>query len=228
MQHGFYKDTIITIQSNPDYDCNAQGYHTHSIDSISADEYFVLGCSHTYGLCMSKGQRFSDQLEKLLDKKIYNFSKPGISGEECVRTLYSLSSLQSPQAVIIVWPNFIRRNYYDITDERPKSLVATERRDRSLLKHIINNTTDMNIAHFYNNMFFAEYWAKVNNTKVYHFIANQSDIDILVQQQLPTDNICPVAISDCLEDKDFALDGIHLGPNVHKKFAQIIFDWIKS
>ena len=86
----------------------------------------------------------------------------------------------------------------------------------------------MNIAHFYNNMFFAEYWAKVNNTKVYHFIANQSDIDILVQQQLPTDNICPVAISDCLEDKDFALDGIHLGPNVHKKFAQIIFDWIKS
>ena len=47
MQHGFYKDTIITIQSNPDYDCNAQGYHTHSIDNISADEYFVLTSSRS-------------------------------------------------------------------------------------------------------------------------------------------------------------------------------------
>ena len=81
---------------------------------------------------------------------------------------------------------------------------------------------------FYNNMFFAEYWAKVNNTKVYHFIAEQSDIDILIERKLPTDNICKTAISNCLLKKDFASDGIHLGPKVHNKFAQIIFDWIKT
>lgn len=96
------------------------------------------------------------------------------------------------------------------------------------MQHIINNTTDMNIAHFYNNMFFAEYWAKVNATQVYHFVAEQSDIDGLVERQLPTDNICTTAMSNCLLEKDFASDGIHLGPNVHNKFAQIIFDWIKS
>ena len=230
MQHRFFQDNILKFKPYLDYEHNAHGYRTHEItdDNLDQPHWYVFGESNTFGIGINDGQRFSERLENHLNQKVFNFARPGASGEECVRILYGFTdTVQKPQGVIVVWPYLVRRNHYSITRSYPVYLTGSSV-DKSMIKHLVNNNDDMDVAHFYNQMYFVEHWCKQKSVPVYHFMIEQEDIVLLQNKSWFDDKICATALSDCANLDDLANDDAHWGPLHHKVFAHTIEGWIKD
>lgn len=231
MQYGFFQDTIISFEKKSPYpdEMNSHGYRTHEIndENLNQPHWYLFGESNVYGWGINKHDRFSDRLETNLQQKVFNFARPGASCEECVRILYGLSQIdQLPKGIILVWPYLLRRNHYTIANGGPTYLVGNHR-DKNMLKHLVNNDEDMDIANFLHQIFFAEYWAKLKKVPVYHFMVDQKDGNMLKKKHiLDTHKVCETGFSDCADSNDLANDKSHWGKLHHKIFTFTIMNWI--
>jgi len=214
MQYGFYSDAIISFGPLKGYNCNAHGYRTHEFGDWK-NYCLVFGESNTFGETLDDGQTFCEQLERQVDHKIYNIGHPGASPEECVRLLYSFGQVPAPQKVIMVWPNFIRRNYQDL--QSISRITGAEDKHTRLLVH---NTDEMNVAHFLQQVFFVQQWCEWKGSECYHFITNEYDCDLLKQHHKTLENMCLHSFEN--HARDLGDYGGHFGRGAHKAFAQSV------
>ena len=214
MQYGFYSNSIISFGPRDGYDCNAHGYRTHEFNDWS-HFCLVLGESNTFGETLADGHTFCEQLERQVDHKIYNLGHPGASCEECVRILYSFGTVPPPQKVIIVWPSFIRRNYQDL--EKIERITGGNEQYNHML---VNNTDEMNVAHFLQQVFFVEQWCDWKGSECYHFLTNKYDCELLKRYNKTTDKMFLHTFEN--HAHDLGDRGGHFGRGAHKAFAQSI------
>ena len=222
MQYGFYTDEIIKFPPVQGYTCNSHGYRTHEFDSWD-NHYIVLGESNVFGIDVLEHKTLCRKIEKKVGQRTYNLGQPGASCEEVVRLLYSFTDVPSPKKVIVVWPYFLRRNYQSHENIAP--IRITGRAEPEYVKHIVNNTIDMNIAHFLQQMFFVEQWCKWKNTTCAHFLLNSDDRFHLETRKVKFDNLYTHAFEDCA--RNVGQQHGHFGSAAHQAFADYIIGTLK-
>jgi hypothetical protein len=215
MQYGFYSNNIIKFGPYKNYTCNAHGYRTHEFDDWS-NYCLLLGESNVFGIDVPNGKTVSEQLELQVKEKIYNLGLPGGSCEECVRILYSFGETPAPKKVIIVWPYFLRRNYQDL--DKMERITGSHKADYT--KYIAHNTKDMDVAHFLQQVFFAEQWCAWRRVDCYHFLVSKQDKEFLLANGKTFENL----FLDSFENhaQDLGDVGGHFGTGAHRAFANYI------
>lgn len=214
MQYGFYSNSIIKFPPQDGYKCNSYGYRTHEFDDWT-NHCLVLGESNTFGDGIPDGKTFCERLEKQVDQRIYNLGHPGASGEECVRILYSFGETPKPKKVIMVWPNFVRRNHTDL--DTIKRITGA---DDDLIHHIAHNTDENNMAHFLQQVFFVEQWCQWRGCECYHFITQKYDVELLQQYEKTFDRLFLHSFEN--HALDIGDHGGHFNAGSHAAFANSI------
>jgi len=214
MQYGFYSNSIISFGPIEGYKCNAHGYRTHEFQDWN-HFCLVFGESNTFGVTLDDGLTFCEQLERRVDHKIFNIGHPGASPEECVRLLYSFGQVVPPQKVIMVWPNMIRRNYQDV-----KSISRITGSGDEHTRLLVQNTDEMNVAHFLQQVFFVEQWCDWKGSECYHFITNSYDCELLKKHNINLENMYLHSFEN--HARDLGDHGGHFGRGAHKAFAHSI------
>lgn len=215
MQYGFYSNSIIRFPAYENYACNDHGYRTHEFDDWS-NYCLVLGESNVFGIDVPDGKTFSEQLEKQVDNKIYNLGQPGASCEECVRILYSFGNTPPPAKVIMIWPYFLRRNFHDLD-----SIVRiTGSHNPQYTKFIVDNTPEMNVSHFLQQVFFVEQWCQWRKTECFHFLISADDSHLLLDRGKTFERLFTHSFEN--HARDIADTGGHFGAGSHRAFSNYI------
>ena len=215
MQYGFYSNTIIRFPAHQGYTCNEHGYRTHEFDDWS-DHCLMLGESNVFGIDVPDGKTVSEHLERQVKSRIYNLGQPGASGEECVRILYSFGETPAPKKVIMIWPYLLRRNYQDL-----ESMVrVTGSHNPEYTKYILNNTPDMDVAHFLQQVFFVEQWCNWKGCECHHFMVAREDCDLLKSKGKTFEKLFLHSFEN--HARDIGDQGGHFGTGAHRVFANYI------
>ena len=223
MQYGFYADEILQFENTPGYKCNKNGFRTHEFDSWD-DHTMVFGESNVFGIEVPLDHKiFCTKIENKIGQRIYNLGQPGASCEEIVRILYSFTNKPSPKKIIVVWPYFLRRNYQSYDHDAPVRITGNT--EPEYVKHIVNNTIDMNIAHFLQQVFFVEQWCKWKNTSCAHFLLNSDDRFHLETRKVRFNNLYTHAFEDCA--RNVGQQHGHFGSAAHQAFADYIIGTLK-
>jgi hypothetical protein len=89
------------------YKTNSLGYRCdHSFSLLNNDYILAFGCSHTYGVGLSKHHRWSDIVEKYIDIPVFNVSMCGSSPNFVKDNFLHLlkSHYKKPKAIFVQWP----------------------------------------------------------------------------------------------------------------------------
>ena len=217
MQYGFYSNTLLKFPAYENYKCNGYGFRTHDFNDWS-NYCLVLGESNVFGIDVPDGKTLCEVLESEVEQKIYNLGQPGASCEECVRILYSFSETPRPKKIIMVWPYFLRRNYQDLE----KIVRITGSHDPEYTKYICNHTSEMDVAHFLQQVFFVEQWCHWRNSECYHFLVSSEDSNVLQAKGKTFERLFLHSFEN--HARDIFDEGGHFGPGSHRAFA----DYIKT
>lgn len=176
------------------YEFNELGFREKSIQQYQGNEILAIGDSFTLGLGVNVADRWTNQLEKLLQRPVLNFSLNGASNDWIARKYQQLVDVFDAPTVIVHWTFSHRResarnDWFD--DERTECNPA--------------HNDEENLHNWHLN------YKKVNGQKTVHsFIPNwhlnfdYSSINGLV----PVPQI------------DIARDGFHYGPKTHFRIAK--------
>ena len=110
------KSSIFTNSMGIDYTINNLGYNsTFDYDESLNDTPCILclGDSNVFGLLLEKNRTFVKLLQdRMPDIKILNLGLPGGSADSVTRIgVNSLMVLKKVQAVFVVWPTYLRREF---------------------------------------------------------------------------------------------------------------------
>jgi hypothetical protein len=101
-----------------EYKFNSHGYRSPEIDSIGNDEFFItFGCSHTNGIGVPEGHRYSNLLSSELNIKYLNFGHDG-SAQNLIwlnTVLLNKNLKRKPKFVVCQWPSISRLSIFDAT-----------------------------------------------------------------------------------------------------------------
>lgn len=233
MKYGYYSDSEIPKQDNPEYLVNSHGYRCPEWTPMPAGKknVVVLGCSHTFGEGLDEGKVWTEQLAAKTDQtrlRWWNLGQPGASADKIVRILYASEKVLFPKIIIVCWPIWSRRERLDV---HAQSLVSCD----PLLKTETNNTDQNN---FLKNVFFAEKFAEKQDAKIFHCFAHDIyNIDAINVYNDTSLKSCwpewdrhhlPGAKREYITEPNLARDGIHYGIEHHRVFAIKLYNKFKS
>jgi hypothetical protein len=239
LEFGYYSDKdipkSIALDRKPikDYKVNSYGYRCPEFRPLPAGKknVVVLGCSHTFGEGLDDGEVWVDQLYQKVNQSLlrfWNLGQPGASADKIVRILYGTENVLFPKIIIVCWPFWSRR---ERLDKYAESLMSYDDR----LKHETDSTDKNN---FLKNVFFVEKFAEKNDAKVFHCFAqdsynlpnknsyNENTIKkcwpVWSKQKSETEN------RKRITEPSLAKDGVHYGVEHHKKFAELVYEFLGS
>lgn len=184
------------------YKFNTLGFRTKPTQEFVGNEILVVGDSFTLGLGVNAQDRWSDQLEKLIDYPVLNFSLNGASNDWICRKTNQLLQIFNPRCVIIHWSFSHRRekNRPDWYDDERTECDAHYSQDENFSNWLINYT-------------------KINYPNIIHSaIPNWHD-------NFPYGNY---AILPPVQKQDLARDGFHYGPVTNRTLAEQITNLLVS
>lgn len=102
-----------------EYSFNELGFRTKPLTQFRGDEILAIGDSFTLGLGVNAQDRWTNQLEKLLDYPVLNFSLNGASNDWIARKANQLLQYFRPRALVIHWTFSHRRErpFLEWTDD---------------------------------------------------------------------------------------------------------------
>lgn len=178
-----------------EYQFNEIGFRTKSIDQFRGDEILAIGDSFTLGLGVNANQRWTEQLEHMIDYPVLNFSLNGASNDWIARKANQLLKFFQPRYLIIHWTFMHRR-------ERPNCDWSDDERTECEPLYTAQENFE-NWLKNYQSIKFA-------NT-IHSAIPNWCDVDIDYQQ---------FCMLEPLTVQDLARDGFHYGPSTHRALAE--------
>jgi hypothetical protein len=180
------------------YSFNNLGYRHDNQKGYRGDEILAIGDSFTLGLGVNQSQTWPEQLSRMLNYPVLNFSMNGASNDWIARKTTLLLKYFQPRCVIV---------HYSFTHRRESEHEDWTDAERTLCEPIY--TDQQNLENWQNNQ---NKLIKIcHNTKLIHTaIANwhpESIPDVLVPVQV-----------------DRARDGFHYGPKTNQQFATSLLD----
>jgi hypothetical protein len=154
----------------------------------------ALGCSYTFGTGLHDDQIWCNIVGKRLKYEVINLGMPGGSLDSIFRILYSWCKTVEPDIIIIQVPHPTRREFF--TDDLSLITAGSWREGFPRFRQ----------------EFWGDEYDKFYNLKNY----------LLIEKLTESTPVKYVEIENFLQSNDFARDGLHLGPETHKKFAEYI------
>lgn len=175
------------------YRFNELGYRHRSRDQYQGNEILVIGDSFTLGLGVNQADTWPEQLSRLLDYPVLNFSLNGASNDWIARKTSVLLEYFQPRCVIVHY-SFSHRRELDRSDWTDSERTLCE----------ANHSNEENLQN----------WQKNKE------ILSQACQDIPLIHSAIT-NWHPEPVSDVMvpQQIDLARDGFHYGPQTHRLFA---------
>ena len=220
MKFGDYNDRGLDKQTTDKYPwnehkLNSQGYRCPEWDPMpdGKKNIVVLGCSHTFGQALDDNEHWVSHLSQHNTSRLryWNLGVPGASGDSCVRLLWGTQNLIDPRIVIMCWPDESRRELSDPA----------------------HNTVEHDTDNFLKNVFVAEKFGEITQSKVFHCFAQNTvahpdlkNINVLEEYTLANcwpywDKFTARALHP---EPDLARDGVHYGAKHHERFAQLFLE----
>lgn len=193
-QHCFDKIHYKKFDS-VDYNFNEIGFRTKSINQFCGNEILAIGDSYTLGLGVNADQRWTDQLEYMINYPVLNFSLNGGSNDWIARKANQLLNFFQPRYLIIHWTFMHRR------ERKNQDWTDDERTECEPLY-----TNQENFENWLNN-----YHSITFPNTIHSCIPNWNDVKIDYRQYQMLE---PIAL------QDLARDGFHYGPNTHRELAK--------
>lgn len=160
----------------------------------------VLGCSHTWGTGLEPEETYCAQLENILQKPVYNLGMPGTGIDYVTNNAVRLYKRLHAAQLIIQYPDSGRCFYWHekhaITNLTPQTVPSDLGSVLMSKAHTIQTTA------FYRSVIQALYPRAIEFTFT---IDDSIEFNI---PQAPVDDAC-----------DRARDGMHFGPDTHRKIA---------
>lgn len=184
------------------YQFNDLGFRNKPTQEFVGNEILVVGDSFTLGLGVNAQDRWSDQLEKIIDYPVLNFSLNGASNDWISRKTNELLQIFNPRCVIVHWSFSHRRekNRPDWHDDERTECDAHYSQDENFSNWLVN----------YN---------KINCQNIIHSaIPNWHD-------NFPYENY---ALLPPVQKQDLARDGFHYGPVTNRILAEQITNLLVS
>ena len=221
-----YYNSVTTLE----YNFNKLGYRTCEFDNLPQDYVLVSGCSYTEGVGLHENEIWCGQVAKRLNVPIVNLAKSG-TGPDIVNfnmQLFVKNKFTLPRAVIIQWPNVMRKTFGYVHAE------GLHLQDRNI--HSVPDISDETTHEKRDGDWFFKRWAQEDGQMEYenslHIISTtnlwnalgvpvynwtfQGDFEKWHDQKL-----CKVIKTDITER---ARDMAHDGPDVHKQVVDQIED----
>ena len=194
----------------------------------------ILGCSHTWGVGLDAEETWAHKVSQHNTDKLryWNLGQPGYSPEAVVRMLYRTEKTLFPKLIIIMWPEFSRREWPSNEHrEYPVNLMGTDEK----LKYQ-DADTDMNIC--LKSVVFVEKFAEHAKAKTFHCFASaytdlrKHDASLNVLDDYTLRNCWPYwdkfTARDIHTKPSLARDGMHYGVEHHERFAQLFLEKFSS
>tara|TARA_X000000950_G_C13865944_1_gene640731 strand:- start:1154 stop:1873 length:720 start_codon:yes stop_codon:yes gene_type:complete len=205
------------------YKINSYGYRCQEWTPMpdGKKNVVVLGCSHTFGQGLAEDEHWVHFLSQHNTNRLryWNLGQPGASGDRIVRTLYGSEKLIDPRVVIVCWPDWSRREKYNIGSTA--NLAGGDETLRYETEH-----TDLN--NFLRNVFLVEKYAERMNCLTFHCFAQETYDEHLQGPYVLREQ----TIMNCwpwwdkvkqreAQSNSVARDGQHYGIKHHQRFAEL-------
>lgn len=232
MKYGFYTDRGLDKQNMDkkpwnQHRLNSHGYRCPEWEPMPEGKknVVVLGCSHTFGQGNADDEHWVHFLSQHNTDRLryWNLGVPGASPDACVRRLWGTQKLLDPKIVIMCWPDYSRREWYD------KEITTLHGSSDKL--HIHNKHTDL--SNFLNNVFWVQKFAEVTGAKTFHcfashYVEHEDMKDLNVLEDYTLRNCWPhwdkFTARDLHDRPSLASDGMHYGREHHERFAQLFLE----
>lgn len=185
------------------YTFNEIGFRTHSIRDFQRDAILAIGDSFTLGLGVNAHDRWTDQLEILLDHQVLNFSLNGASNDWIARKANELLQYFQPRCIIVHW-SFSHRREKPFTDWHDDERTECEP----------FYSDEENFSNWLKN------YQSINKPRVIHSVIPNWHDDFDYQKF--SNVIAPI------KQIDSARDSFHYGPKTHKQIAEIFYSRVTN
>ena len=206
------------------YTFNEYGFRSDRFDERSDVNILTCGCSNTVGVGVNQEESWPFILKETIQQtgksvSVYNIATSGASSQYVVRSIYKTIDILNPTYIFIYWPPFTR-------------LEIPYHPNKQFSQEFIDQPQ-------YPKIYADEPWLlKYNLIRDYAFlmeIAENKNIPIFTsledKKHQVHDQIGAVKNRDLYETfiaaKTDARDGIHPGPDWHKKVANVFYNMIK-
>lgn len=200
-EHCFDRKHYNTYPVPVEYRFNSIGYRTSPVDQYRGDEILAIGDSFTLGLGVAQQHTWPDQLSRLLDYPVLNFSLNGASNDWMARKTQQLLTRFTPRAVVV---------HYSFSHRRERPSLDWTDDERTECEPFYSDQEN------YENWRRAfDYFAQINIPVVHGFVNNwhTQPVDY---NSLPGKVIAPIAAID------LARDGFHYGIDTNRRLAERI------
>lgn len=203
-------------KDNVNYTFNELGYRTHPFDAEADCKIVVAGCSHTFGTGLDDTQTWPSRLEDMMpNAKVFNLACPGGSNDWIARVIACSYDTIKPDIVIACWTYPQRREQiwdngklWQLTTQVPEKWMD------ELYKSWITCNND--------------YTDHYNWMKNYWLVKQTCRDSVLINTHWVIMNAIQNENKEQHNSLDLARDLKHFGPNVHKKFAEQIYEKINT
>jgi hypothetical protein len=195
------------------YSFNEYGFRSDSFDDRSEINILTCGCSMTVGVGVDQHENWTNQLkQKIIEHTgktvtAWNIATAGASPDYVARSIWKLHALLNPDFVFIYWPAMTRLEL-PILDKSGK-ITQSFMGDDNFPKHFIDEDYLFYLLNK-NTIFLQEYFATKDTCYVDNPIVETAGQHVMLDYNL-------------LGIDNKARDGIHPGPDWHKRVAEYYF-----
>lgn len=199
---------------------------------------YFNGDSHTHGLGVDTGQRFSDLVSQHFNQSMFNDAKPRASNNRILRTSREYLNANTPDFVVIGWSTWEREewefqgNYYDVNSSG-HDVLPVELREK--YKHWVTHQNEDTLkikSNIWHNAIYNFHLELLERNQPHLFFNCMYNFFDAVEQNWNDCHVDPYNTKNSyywyLNELGYKTDAwYHYGADGHQAWAKVLIDRIK-